>query len=421
MSIYNADELSAPTWINQEFLTKVLTEYENKGAVEILKYDISPASMKGDHYASIMFRCKICYRFSNETRSYSKSVIIKTLPMEDSMKREFLMQSRLFETEIDMYSETLPKIEKILKGFGEPTKLCAELIYSSLDPHKVIIFEDLCESGYDTVRERFLNEDEIKAILSKLAKLHAVSYMLGKSEDHKVVTKYQDGMFSLSSPMLETMLKSSMTNFIDMLSCHEEFDVYFEKIKILKDTLDRKCKDLFRSSAQNNDSGGIFVLNHGDFHMRNMMFKFNKRGKMEDIMMVDYQISCYAPSNIDLTYSHIMMLSSELRMRRHEFNQYYFSEFTRILKKIKYAGEMPLYSQFQISALKYRHFVIFLLAAFLPMITVLSGKTMEELKNSNVDKMLENPETMAMLYRAPEFVAELRKFLPVLLREGYLD
>lgn len=89
-----------------------------------MNYNLSPASIKGDHYASIMFRCKVCY--SVGSRNLDRCFIIKTLPEAEGMKREFLMESQLFETEINMYTKTLPKIEQILKEHGEPTKLSAE-------------------------------------------------------------------------------------------------------------------------------------------------------------------------------------------------------------------------------------------------------------------------------------------------------
>ncbi|XP_061392905.1 uncharacterized protein LOC133328351 [Musca vetustissima] len=422
MSIYNTDELVPPPWINKEFLEKVLTQYENNVDAEVVEFTLSPASMKGDHYASIMFRCKVQYRFDRNASVKEKSMIIKTLPMEEGPKREMLMESCLFETEISMYSETLPKIEKILAECGEPTKLSAELIYHALEPQKVIIFEDLCSSGYDTIRSRLLNEDEIKAVYTKLAKLHAVSYMLAHSEQHELVTKYQYGILSVDSPQMELLMENGLRNFIDTLSCYDEFDVYFEKIKAMKDKINQNSKNLYRAHQQGQgNSGDIFVLNHGDFHMKNIMFRFNKKDQMEDCIMVDYQISCYAPSNVDLVYSQIMMLSPELRMRRHEFMQYYFTEFIRILKKIKYQGELPLYSDFQISGLKYRHFIIFLVAVMLPMVIDFMGKTVEELKDSDFNEMVENPEVAASNYKQPAYVAELKRFLPILLNEGYLD
>lgn len=145
MSLYNGDELVAPSWIDRGFLEKVLTTYGKGGQVEvtqrknfvnclicinifltnfkIIKYDMSPACMKGDHYGSIMFRCKVEYSFAGNDTIATKSLIIKTLPVEHNKKRELLQEAGLFETEIRMYAETLPKIEQILAKCGEPTKL----------------------------------------------------------------------------------------------------------------------------------------------------------------------------------------------------------------------------------------------------------------------------------------------------------
>uniref|UniRef100_A0A1I8N026 CHK kinase-like domain-containing protein n=1 Tax=Musca domestica TaxID=7370 RepID=A0A1I8N026_MUSDO len=421
MSIYNDDELVAPAWINKEFLEKVLSKYENNENVEIIKFDMSPASVKGDHYASIMFRCRVNYRFAQNASPVKRSLIIKTLPMEEGMKREMLMESRLFETEIAMYSEMLPKIEKILADCGEPTKLCADLIYHSLDPHKVIVFEDLCELGYNTIRNRFLTDEEIKAVFRKVARLHAVSYMLGHSEESEMVTKYQDGFLNSSMPMVEQMINDGIIHFTEMLSKHQDLAIYHEKITAMKGELSRKCKNLYRSYALNQGVGDIFVIIHGDFHLKNMMFKFSKKNKMEDLIMVDFQGSCYAPANIDMLYSQVMMMSSEMRMDRNEYMLYYFEEFLRILKKIQFKGEYPLYSDFQMANLKYRHFVIFLIASFLPMIAILALTPAEEQKDINLAKLLEDPNAKGQLYEAPAFVEEIRKIMPILLREGYLD
>ena len=35
MSIYNEDELSAPDWINQKFLEKVLKQYEKREDIKV--------------------------------------------------------------------------------------------------------------------------------------------------------------------------------------------------------------------------------------------------------------------------------------------------------------------------------------------------------------------------------------------------
>lgn len=73
-----------------------------------------------------MFRCKLNYELESSGVKETRFFIIKTLPQEDCAKRDIITDSEVFETEISMYSETLPLIENILKESGEPTKLGAE-------------------------------------------------------------------------------------------------------------------------------------------------------------------------------------------------------------------------------------------------------------------------------------------------------
>lgn len=202
-------------------------------------------------------------------------------------------------------------------------------------------------------------------VYRKIAKLHAASYMLGKSEDHKCVTKFQDGMFCTTAITEMDFMTQGIVSFVNALKKHKEFVKYLEKIEIMKSEMKQKCEELYKAYKLKNCNNEIMVLNHGDFHLRNMMFKLNNEQKIEDLIMVDYQLSCYAPSTIDLTYSQYLIMAPEMRLRRNEFMHYYFEEFLRVLKKLKFEGEMPRYSDFQIAALKYRHFGKFLAKNFL--------------------------------------------------------
>lgn len=320
------------------------------------------------------------------------------------------------------------------------------IIYHSLEPRKLIIFEDLCEAGYNTVRERYLNEEELKLVYRKIAKFHAVSYMLGLSEDHECVTTYNDGIFADSLIMSMDLMSKGIVHFIDLLGKHKEFNIYLEKVKAMQPEINNNCKDLYRAYKMNAGRDHIFVLNHGDFHMKNLMFKMNDNQQAEDLIMVDYQISCFGPSTIDLTYSQYMLMSPELRLRRNEFMQYYFSEFLRMLKRINYQGALPRYSEFQIAGLKYRHFcklcyksfiifrhflnsyyfvyislALFLLSTFLPMMNAMAATSMEELKDLDMAKYVENPDASIEIYENVRYVRELHQLLPSLLIDGYLD
>lgn len=64
---------------------------------------------------------------------------------------------------------------------------------------------------------------------------------------------------------------------------------------------------------------------------------------------------------------------------------------------------------------------MFLVSTILPMVIGFLSKTTEQLKNTDTAKIFENPDMMSMMYRDPNFVNEIRKLLPILLEEGYLD
>lgn len=49
------------------------------------------------------------------------------------------------------------------------------------------------------------------------------------------------------------------------------------------------------------------------------------------------------------------------------------------------------------------------------------SKTAEELKDIDTTKLPENPDMNAPFYFEPAYIAEVRKLLPILLSEGYLD
>lgn len=170
---FNDDELNPPEWLNVQFMTQVLRGYEKDSNLKVINLSFTPASAKGDHYASIMFRAAVEYAAQNG--NFTKSLIIKTMIVEEGIKKDMFKDSPLFTTEIGMYTKVLPEWERILRRAKDPAKLYVECIYHSLQPHQILIFDDLVEMGYAVVRDRFLTREEICSAYSKLAKIHAIS------------------------------------------------------------------------------------------------------------------------------------------------------------------------------------------------------------------------------------------------------
>ncbi|XP_064535665.1 uncharacterized protein LOC135426491 [Drosophila montana] len=107
-----------------------------------------------------------------------------------------LETSNVFRTEIGMYTKVLPKFEEILREVGDNTRLCVPCIYCTLNPRKVMIFEDLVLQGYTIIRKRDATIEELKLAYLKLAKWHAVSvHKLHEQPDYLQEFKY--GLFEI--------------------------------------------------------------------------------------------------------------------------------------------------------------------------------------------------------------------------------
>ena len=143
----------------------------------------------------------------------------------------------------------------------------------------------MCSSGYDTIKGRAMTTDELKSALVKLAKLHAVSFVLAQTENTApMVSHYQQGIFFNDQVLKNDVMYGGYDQFVELLKQHEQLKVYLPKFENLKEQVLEGCKNLYRS-YNNGERQDIFVLNHGDFHIKNLLFKFNRQMECEDVMM----------------------------------------------------------------------------------------------------------------------------------------
>lgn len=294
---------------------------------------ISPASAKGDHYASVMFRANVEY--SSQKRNYSKSLIIKTMPELDGHKKEFVSDSKIFQTEIEMYTEVLPRFEAILRAAGEEIKFCAVCVYYSLQPRQVMIFEDLLPQGYQVIRNRNATLDELRSVLSKLAKWHAVSFKLLR-EQPEIFDKLQYDVTTMPNFLEMDVMTSALPNFINMLSQMDSLKTYRKYFEPMRENIIKRWQGVIREYRENRQANAYYVLCHGDFHIRNMMFKDN------DCMLIDFQMSYVGSIANDLQYAKYMLFSADERKDKcDELLYHYFDTLTKTLSKIGYQGETP--------------------------------------------------------------------------------
>lgn len=185
--VYNEDELVSPDWMNKEFFEKVLRYHEKDSVLVVSDYQIAPASKKGDHFASVMYRININYRSSKSDKPKNISIILKTEPYIEGVKMDLVKKVNLFDCEIKMYSETLPEIQKLINMTGDNRILHPSLIYHAWDPAPLIIFEDVSPQGYETCKDFGVNYDLSKLAFHRLGQIHAASMVL-----HENVSTFND-------------------------------------------------------------------------------------------------------------------------------------------------------------------------------------------------------------------------------------
>jgi Ecdysteroid kinase-like family len=176
----NKDELEAPVWMDSGFFEQVLQVSQNNSLIQVTGLAITPGSGVGEHFSSIMFRAKVTYSVRNDVTK-TESFIVKTMPYQGAKAdAPFLKDDRIFVRENQVYS-VLVDMHRLLKQAGDDTELGPRLVYSSKSPAWVLVFEDLAVRGYAS-KSTMLNLEETKAVILKLAKWHATSFYIGKTD-----------------------------------------------------------------------------------------------------------------------------------------------------------------------------------------------------------------------------------------------
>lgn len=301
---------------------------------------MKPGSGKGDHYASVMFRAIINYK-TKTSKNLEVSLIIKTMPFVDGPKKELLGGFNIFEVETRMYKEVIPKFEKALRNAGDLTQLGGKCVYAAKDPQDVIIFEDLTKQDYRAAKNWGGSWEVGKKAIEKLAKWHAVSFKMVNEGDKSLQT-FLNNAFTNDKLGEFPMFKTGFSDFVKILKKEPELQQFAQKFELLlSDNPLSKTQNLFKAFS-NGIEANLFVLNHGDFHIKNLMFTEKDDGEVDDVLLVDFQLCIWGPAAIDLIYMLYMMMDEETRLyRRNEIIHYYFEIFTQTLDMLKYSGEYP--------------------------------------------------------------------------------
>lgn len=177
-------------------------------------------------------------------------------------------------------------------------------------------------------------------------------------------------------------------------------------------------KAVTKSTTSN--PNGFNVLCHGDLWTNNFMYRHNSENKIEDLLIVDYQICQWTSPAIDLFY--LIIESAELSIKVKEFDtfvHYYHSHLVENLQKLNYTGEVPTLLELQIDILE--RSPIALMLVILHLTSVLLDPSSE----SNMENFLKDDEAgfklKKSMYTNPRYIDHMMELLPFFEKKGILN
>ncbi|GAB0088785.1 hypothetical protein DMENIID0001_032490 [Sergentomyia squamirostris] len=408
---YFKDELTPPDFLNKEYLENVLQKAENDKALKITKLDIVPGSRAGDHFASVMFKAIVNYNSKGKTVD-GRSLIIKTMPIEDGMKKELLKEMNVFGRETEMYTKVLPEMARIMESIGDTDEMGPRLVYHSTDP-VVMIFDDITKYKYEMHTE-FFDFDNVIKITKKLAKFHALSYYINDNKyTHKLnITEFESAFNENFFERLKGMFDAFDQLQKEVLNW-PGYEKLGEKLSTQKDTLQEKLLPAYKA----NPEPGFNVLCHGDFHLRNMMFVMNGPN-IDKVMFLDYQMCYWGSPAMDLYYILYAISNNDARDRRGEILSIYHQTFCEYLQRLGCLKKPFSLLDLNIEILKRGAMEVMWGICGMPMMCMdLSKLDLESIINAGGAMV----DMRQLMFKNETVVEAMKKILPDLLHKGLLD
>ncbi|EZA51972.1 hypothetical protein DMN91_007662 [Ooceraea biroi] len=289
--------LGTPTWLNLCLLEKILRKSEGDNSIQVMDIISKPATCKGDNYTSDMTRVIVEYKRDQGDHKIidKKSLIVKVAPTTEGMRKDLVLKSDIFTTEIMMMTDTLDKMNKLL---GPNYILNGKGMYVQKEDPMFLVIEDLAPLDFRMAcRLNGLDMDHCILALHGLARFHASSIAVCEKEPNQK-QMYSRGMFNDQHPaeMGGFFIMGTKGLAAEVEKWPELGKKYSDKILKLADHIYqigieacKYCEDDFN------------VINHGDFWVNNMLFKYDN-GKPTKHIFVDFQLCVYTSPAVDLHY-----------------------------------------------------------------------------------------------------------------------
>lgn len=334
-----------PNWMNDAFFQKALREGGDDPKVSVTRCEVTEATGKGENYVSIVYRALV-----EDGNGKKHHLIVKCLPSNEARKM-LSNKAKFFRKEADMYGIVLPAYEEIHGEAGSSLPWPKHYFSVLNGDNDYLVMEDLKVAGY-VMRERLkgLDPNHLEVAMSALARFHAYSYALKVRDpeafQRKVIDLFPETMFHGD-------FKEMMDIFIDQAYKNTAAAIREwggSKYERIADKMEKMVDTIFDDVSrviEPVEPGA--VLNHGDFWVNNMLFRYASKkeaetgsGKPLDIKLLDFQISRYSSPAADLMY--LFASSATADTRKEHWNRLlehaYLESFWSTLESLGHKGDV---------------------------------------------------------------------------------
>lgn len=214
-----------------------------------------------------------------------------------------------------------------------------------------MIFEDLGQENF-ILPTQPLDMKEMNPVIERIAKYHALSMVIAESDQSDLVTRFANYYDATKNRTIfesvmgqGKLLGSAVKNWPGLENVGEKIESQIE-------TLFEK----FAACYQKPSRFGWDVLNHGDLHAFNFMFKRDSQGELMDIRMLDFQIPLYQSLGFDMVYMLNSVGKHEVRMESHKVISDYQKMLAKSLQIYGFKGKVPSLLDINVEIMKMAHF-----------------------------------------------------------------
>ncbi|XP_067009855.2 uncharacterized protein [Anabrus simplex] len=288
------DNVEPVSWLSSTYLEALLRLKQHDPTLQVVHYQVAPASRKGDNYLGDLLRVSIQVRGTQDGEK-TVSLILKCKP-RGGYREDFINTGKFYTKEREMLSKTLPEMYGLLKNIAPKLRMTPDYIDCVSDA-SVLIMEDLSETGFRLAKRNGLDLAHCMMVMKYLGVFHALSVAIN---EHKpdLLNLYRQNVFC--DETRDYMGSYLMSTIRSLASEVEKWPGYKEEYteKLIK-VADNSWKKIRESTTKDESFN---VLNHGDLWVNNIMFRYSTGGEIEDLRFIDFQMPHFTSPAIDLHY-----------------------------------------------------------------------------------------------------------------------